>query len=136
MTAATRVANGSRALGSGRVRSYKPNVRTRAKAPSGPAPKRGKLWLGLLALWLMFLSGAGTRWTGTPGVLQQLHLRSLLDSQLAEQADLQSGIDRLRGEADLLEHSKAVQQREIRRVLGYSAEDEIIFDFASPNERI
>lgn len=124
-----------RAAGS-RARSPKPNVRVRPKSALVPSPRRDKLWIGLLVLWLAFLSGGATAWTGTPGVLQQVHLRSLLDSRQAEQAGLQGEIQHLRSEATLLEHSKAVQYREIRRVLGYAAEDEIIFDFASPNDRI
>ena len=124
-----------RAAGS-RPRSIKANVRVRPKAVLAPSPRRNKVWIGLFALWLAFLSGGATAWTGTPGVLQQLHLRSLLGSKQAEQADLSSQIERLRSEAGLLEHSKTVQHREIRRVLGYAAPDEIIFDFAAPNERI
>jgi hypothetical protein len=40
----------------------------------------------------------------------------------------------LKADADQLEHSKLVQQREIRRVLGYAADDEIIFDFSGTAE--
>jgi cell division protein FtsB len=118
-----------------RVRPLKANRRTRP-APVKPSARRAKLWLALLALWLAFLSGGAAPWTGTPGVLQQMNLHSFLDSKQAEQAELQGEIERLRSEATLLEHSKTVQHREIRRVLGYAAEDEIIFDFATPNERI
>jgi cell division protein FtsB len=37
----------------------------------------------------------------------------------------------LQAEAELLEKNKLAQQREIRRVLGYVASDEIVFDFSS-----
>jgi hypothetical protein len=83
---------------------------------------------------LAFLSGGAAPWTGTPGVLQELNLHSLLNSKEAEQVELQGAIDRLKGEADLLEHSKTVQHREIRRVLGYAADDEIIFEFGTNSE--
>jgi hypothetical protein len=69
-------------------------------------------------------------------VLQHLHLHSLLGSKQAEQAALQTEIDTLRSEAGLLENSRAVQHREIRRVLGYAAEDEIIFDFAGTRDNL
>ena len=113
----------------------RPRSATLAKKPDQPV-RRTKVWLAFLAVWLAALSGGAAPWTGTPGVLQTLHLRSLLGSKQAEQAQLQTQIDTLREEAGLLEHSKAVQHREIRRVLGYAAEDEIIFDFAGTRENL
>lgn len=38
----------------------------------------------------------------------------------------------MEGEKVRLEKSAATQEREVRRVLGYAASDEIIFDFAAP----
>jgi cell division protein FtsB len=97
--------------------------------------RRGrKLWFALLGVWLVLLTGGLAPWLGTPGVLQQLRLSGLLSSHQAEQAKLQSEIERLREESIALERSKAVQHREIRRVLGYAADDEIVFEFGSTEQ--
>jgi cell division protein FtsB len=112
------------------TRGHKPNVRVAPRAKSSqPSPKRVRVWLAFLALWLALLSGGAAPWTGTPGVIQQIHLSSLLDTKQDEQAKLQSQIEALKSEAGALETSRAVQHREIRRVLNYAADDEIIFDF-------
>jgi hypothetical protein len=88
-----------------------------------------QLWLCAFALWGLFLSGAGASFVGSPGVIQAVRLKRLLDSKIADQVLLQADLRRLQTEAIQLERSKVTQQREIRRVLGYTAPDEIIFDF-------
>ncbi len=90
-----------------------------------------KAWYGLIGLWLVLLSGGLAPWLGTPGVIQQVRLQNLLSARDAEQARLQSEIDRLREDSLALERSRTVQHREIRKVLGYAAENEIVFEFGS-----
>jgi cell division protein FtsB len=88
-----------------------------------------KAWACVFAVWAVLLSGVAAQFVGSPGVIQAVRLKNLLASQ---QADLESEwkeVTRLQDEARYLEKSKVVQQREIRRVLGYAASDEIIFDF-------
>jgi cell division protein FtsB len=92
---------------------------------SGPI----RLWLCAFALWGLFLSGVGASFVGSPGVIQAVRLKRLLDSKLTQSSALQAELTQLRTEAIQLERSKVTQQREIRRVLGYTAPDEIIFDF-------
>ena len=111
-------------------------------APSRAAPRpkpealgwqrARKVWYALLGVWMVLLSGGFAPWLGTPGVIQQVRLQGLLSAREAELARLQAEIDRLREESAALEKSKAVQHREIRKVLGYAADDEIVFDFGSP----
>ncbi|MGZ3689583.1 MAG: hypothetical protein ACXVBW_14870, partial [Bdellovibrionota bacterium] len=64
-----------------------------------------------------------------PGIAQAWNLRSLLSSKKLEIERIQNDVDRLQSEAELFSQSRTVQQREIRRVLGYAAPDELIFDF-------
>lgn len=92
---------------------------------SGPI----QLWLCAFALWGLFLSGVCASFVGSPGVIQAVRLKRLLDSKVADQVQVQGDLRRLQTEAIQLERSKVTQQREIRRVLGYTAPDEIIFDF-------
>lgn len=92
-----------------------------------------KFWLVIFGFWALFLSGALARFLGTPGALQAIHLRSLLEEKQTLLVDLQADITHLQSEAAELERSKVVQRREIRRVLGYAANDELIFDFNSPD---
>jgi hypothetical protein len=88
-----------------------------------------QLWLCAFALWGLFLSGAFASFVGSPGIIQAVRLKRLLDSKISDRVALQADVRKLQTEAVQLERSKVTQQREIRRVLGYTAPDEIIFDF-------
>jgi cell division protein FtsB len=90
-----------------------------------------KLWVSAFSLWGVFLTGIGATLTGSPGLAQAVRLSSLLRAKEAQVTQMQDELKRLRDEAGLLEKSRVVQQREIRRVLGYAANDEIIFDFTT-----
>jgi cell division protein FtsB len=90
-----------------------------------------KLWLAVFALWGFLLSGALASLIGSPGVLHALRLRSLLEAKHGEAARLEADIRSLEEERVLLEGSRDAQEREIRRVLGYAAPDEVIFDFTA-----
>ncbi len=90
-----------------------------------------RLWVGIFAIWGLFLSGLLADFVGSPGALQAIRLRRLLDAKEAQMAKLEETVLQLQAEAELLEKNKLAQQREIRRVLGYVAQDEIVFDFSS-----
>lgn len=95
------------------------------------APSPHRLWLGAFGVWAFFLTGAFSGLFGGPGVLQAIRLQNLLHSRATHLETLQSQLNTLQAEAELIQKSPAVQQREIRRVLGYAAPDELIFDFSS-----
>ncbi len=88
-----------------------------------------KVWLGIFSIWGVILTGVFHYWVGSPGALQSLRLNHLLESKQEHLSKIQDEIKALQAEAHQLDRSKVVQQREIRRVLGYTAHDEIIFDF-------
>lgn len=89
----------------------------------------GKIWIGIFGLWLILLSGVLVNRVGSPGILQALRLKSYLDSQVLQTQKLEEELKRLQSEARLLSVSRVAQHREIRRVLGYAAEDELVFVF-------
>ena len=93
-----------------------------------------KKWLVIFALWLAFLSGTFVRFIGSPGILQAVRLNSLLDSKTKLLSQVQEDSEKLKLEAGLLEKSRSEQRREIRKVLGYAAHDEIVFDFSQNDQ--
>lgn len=92
-----------------------------------------RIWALVFIVWSLFLSGAFAAVTGAPGILQAWRLGRLLDQRLATSAGLERHVQRLHVEQLRLERSPSVQRREIRRVLGYAAHDELVFDFSDAN---
>ncbi len=92
-----------------------------------------RVWLGIFGVWAFLLTGAvsGIFGVGGPGVIQGIRLQNLLHARAAHLEDIQAQLTSLQAESERLEKSTVVQQREIRRVLGYAASDEMIFDFSS-----
>lgn len=92
-----------------------------------------RIWIAFFGIWLVFLSGAmaGTLGgaLGGPGALQAYRLYSLLQDKRAKLKQIETSVNGLEQESARLEGNKAVQRREIRRVLGYAAPDELVFDF-------
>ena len=98
-------------------------------SPSRMTPNR--LWLAIFSLWLFLLSGVFHGFFGgSPGIFQWAQLRGLLSDRQTELEKAQLDIAKLDADSAALETDRAVQEREIRRVLGYTSKDEIIFDFS------
>jgi hypothetical protein len=93
-------------------------------------------WLLLVATWVLLLSGVLSEFTGSPGLLQASRLRGLLETKNTELTDLDIQMSKLEGERLRLEGSPLAQEREIRRVLGYAAPGELIFDFSGDFGRL
>ena len=92
-----------------------------------------RIWLGIFGVWAFILTGALSGLIGSPGAIEAIRLQNLLHAKSARLDKIQGQVNDLQAEAEQLEKSPAVQQREIRRVLGYAAPDELIFDFGSGN---
>lgn len=92
-------------------------------------------WLGVFGVWLFILSGASTGFLGSPGILQTVRLHSLLKFKKEQLAKSLSETHDLEFDINQLEKNRFVQQREIRRILGYAASDEIIFDFSAASNK-
>jgi len=90
-----------------------------------------KKWTFFFLLWAFFLSGFFSHFFGTPGVLQAIELQRLLQTQKKNWNQIQAEIIQLESEIQDFKSNPFTQQREIRKVLGYIAQDEIIFDFSN-----
>jgi len=90
-----------------------------------------RAWILVFALWALFLSGAGAAFVGSPGVLQGVRLKRLLEAKRSALLQLEDQVIRVEEEGGKLEKNRVVQEREIRRSLGYAAADELIFDFTA-----
>ena len=93
------------------------------------------VWGSLLGIWAILLTGVLADLTGSPGIAQSFKLRSLLSSRQKELQSIERVMGVLDDERKRLEENPAVQEREIRRVLGYAAKDELIFDFSGYNAK-
>jgi len=89
-----------------------------------------RIWLLLFGAWVLFISGVGSQFVGSPGAIQAIRLQALLNTKKQTLADLEIRVRDLEQEAVRLDKSRHVQLREIRRTLGYAAPDELIFDFS------
>lgn len=90
-----------------------------------------RIWLIVFGCWGIFLSGIFASMVGSPGIIQAIYLKGLLESKRAKISQLQTEIDRLDSERIQLDKNRYVQEREIRKILGYAASDEMIFDFGA-----
>jgi cell division protein FtsB len=86
-------------------------------------------WCGFFLLWLVLLSGALERWVGGPGLVQWLQVRSLVAETRARGEEIEFELSRLDGLRRQLESNPAVQEIEIRRVLGYLRPNEMVFEY-------
>jgi len=91
----------------------------------------GRLWLSIFGLWTLLLTGVFNTWFGSPGLVQWARLSLLLSKRQDKIAEVENQIVALSAEQVRLEKSSATQQREIRRVLGYVRQDELVFDFSA-----
>jgi hypothetical protein len=80
------------------------------------------------------LSGVLANCVGSPGILQAVRLRNYLGTKKDQLVVIQEEVKKLHLESLQLEHSRIAQEREVRRVLGYAASDEIIFDFNTTDQ--
>jgi len=88
-------------------------------------------WLVILlfGIWIFLLSGVLPISTHSPGVIQSLQLRSLLQKRKEEAVQKEIQISALKEEKERLIRDKDYQEKVIRETLGYVGQNEIIFDF-------
>lgn len=91
-----------------------------------------KLWLAFFALWSVVLTGVFADTIGAPGGWQAWKLRELLNTKQGQLGELRGHVRRLESQIQLLEKHRTTQVREVRRVLGYAAPEELVFEFDSP----
>lgn len=96
-------------------------------------PSANRKWIILLGCWLLFLSGGFANFVGSPGILQAVRLNNLLQEKTENLRLAKNELQKLRNEANLLENNPFAQMREIRRILGYAAQNELLFDLGDEN---
>ena len=91
-------------------------------------------WGIFFAVWIFLLSGLVSDFIKSPGILQALRLKAVLETKEKQVSEAKRNLKMLQTTAHQLEKNRYAQAREIRRVLGFAAPDEIIFDFNHTKE--
>ncbi len=90
-----------------------------------------RAWIAIFAFWLFLLTGITHEFgAGSPGLLQYSRLNGLLRDRQRSLAESDAEIEKVEAESALLEKSKSVLEREVRKTMGYVGENEMIFDFS------
>lgn len=87
--------------------------------------------VALFAVWALFLSGVMHPLTATPGLYQLLKLEGLHAKRKAQLLAIEHELERTKLQISQIQSDPVVQDREIRRTLGYVKDDEMVFDFSS-----
>jgi cell division protein FtsB len=90
-----------------------------------------RVWAGFFAIWMLLLTGTLGFWLKSPGVKQWYSVSQSLKEQRQEIADVESNSTLLAHTAHQLEFNSVAQEREIRKVLGYLGDQELVFEFES-----
>ena len=89
-----------------------------------------KIWLFFFGFWALVLTGMFDPWIQSPGLKQWIRVRTALQDRRQEISDVEARSTMLRQVASQLESNPIAQEREIRKVLGFLGEHEVVFDFA------
>lgn len=90
-----------------------------------------RVWIAIFAFWLFLLTGLTHEFgAGSPGLLQFTRLNGLLKDRQEQLADSDAQVLKVEAESALLEKSRVVLEREVRKTMGYVGENEMIFDFS------
>ena len=92
-----------------------------------------RVWLGFFATWSLLLSGLLDSWVQSPGLKQWMRVGETLKERRQEIADVEARTVLFQSMAKQLESNSVAQEREIRKVLGYLGEQELVFEF-TPKE--
>ena len=103
---------------------------------SGGSAVGKKIALGLFVIWSFVLSGLFDQTLSSPGVLQALELRSLLNEKQKQVSALEAELRQLEEHYQHLDKNEAAIEREIRKTLGYAAADELVFDFGASGRKV
>jgi hypothetical protein len=87
------------------------------------------MWLLFFGVWLLLITGLLDFWLKSPGLKQWHQVESALKDRRQEIADVEARTELLTNIAHQLEFNPVAQEREIRKVLGYLGENELVFEF-------
>ena len=89
-----------------------------------------KIWLGIFGVWFLFLTGLLDFWIQSPGFKQWYKVESSLSERRQEIGAVEARSASLHDVIKQLDVNPIAQEREIRRVLGYLGEKEVVFEFS------
>ena len=89
-----------------------------------------RVWTIFFGIWLVLLSGMLDFWFKSPGLKQWYRVGSVLDGRRQEIADVEARSGLLIQVSRELLNNPSAQEREIRKVLGYLGEQEVVFEFS------
>jgi hypothetical protein len=87
------------------------------------------MWLLFFGVWLVLITGLLDFWMKSPGLKQWYQVENTLKDRRQEIVDIEARTDLLNNIAHQLEFNSVAQEREIRKVLGYLGENELVFEF-------
>ena len=87
-----------------------------------------KLWFAFFGLWLLLISGLFDFWIQSPGLKQWIQVEWLLKGKSQEIAAIEAKSESMKNAIHQLESNPIAQEREIRKVLGYLGDQEIVFE--------
>ena len=88
-----------------------------------------KMWFGFFGIWLILVSGLLDFWINSPGLKQWFQVELLVRKERQEIAEIEAKTESYKQIAHQLENNPIAQEREIRKVLGYLGDQEIVFEF-------
>ena len=88
-----------------------------------------RVWLCFFAIWMVLLTGLLVFWFHSPGLKQWYQVESSLNGLRQEIAAIEAKTTLQLTVAHQLENNSVAQEREIRKVLGYLGEQELVFEF-------
>ena len=88
-----------------------------------------RMWKLFFIVWALLITGLFHAWTKTPGIKQWFELRSLLAERRSLIEHTEKSSNALKDIEHQLETNPVAQEREIRRVLGFVDQNEIVFEF-------
>jgi len=90
-----------------------------------------RVWFAFFAIWMILLTGTLGFWMKTPGLKQWHSVSSQVKERRQEIGTIEARSDLLINAAHQLEFNSVAQEREIRKVLGYLGEQELVFEFTA-----
>ena len=89
-----------------------------------------RAWMAFFGIWFILLTGLLDFWFQSPGLKQWFKVRGSLSARRDETAEIEARTVILQEVAKQLDSNAVAQEREIRKVLGYLGEQEVVFEFS------
>jgi hypothetical protein len=90
-----------------------------------------RVWFAFFAIWTLLLTGTLGFWMKSPGMKQWYSVKSALNERRQEIGAVETKTISMTNTIHQLEFNPVAQEREIRKVLGYLGEQELVFEFTS-----